>query len=159
MHTFNYLSSIWFYPWNLIFFATKRRPSDGGVCTCHVLIRVESIRRNFLNKHLRIKPSKITVHIDVACTFDDLPDESTTNYYNQLHFKYHFMSCATLEQENNEHLKTICHQFYNMYDFRKTLTFLNICFQIYNRLFVLIIYFLYARNIFIFRKVQIGAIN
>jgi len=53
------------YPWNFIFFPIKRR-SDGGVCTCHVLMYVKSIRCNFFNRHLRMKPSKISIHIDVV---------------------------------------------------------------------------------------------
>lgn len=66
-----FFSSTWkprdlLYPWNFTFSPTKRRPNDGGVCTCHVLIRVESIRRSFFNRHFRTKLNKITVHIDVS---------------------------------------------------------------------------------------------
>ena len=62
---------VWFfkfspiYPWDFIFSPMKRRLNDGGVRTCHVLICVTSIRRNFFNRCLRMKASKISVHIDV----------------------------------------------------------------------------------------------
>lgn len=79
------------YPWNLIFSSTRRCPNEDGMCTCHVLIRVESIRRSFFSRHLRTKPSKITVHIDVGF-WRTLFDKSGTNSCSWFHFECHLIT-------------------------------------------------------------------